>query len=55
MGNLLILAALAVIGWLVWRGLTSSGTGTEVTRRDAKTLERDPSTGIYRSRERDGS
>lgn len=55
MTQLLGLAALAVVVWLVWRGFTANRAVAEVPQRDAKTLERDPTTGIYKSRERDGS
>lgn len=56
MTQLAILGLMAIVGWLLWRNL-----GPAIGRRppdsmpkhNAKTLEPDPNTGVYRSVERD--
>lgn len=56
MSQMLILAVLAIVGYIVWRRFAPPPTGAStVEKRDAKTLERDPRTGVYRPSERDGS
>ena len=51
------LALAALVGWLLWRifgpALAHRRQPSVTPNRDARTLERDPDTGIYRARDRD--
>ena len=56
MSQLAILGLMAIVGWLLWRNLGPSigrRPPDSVPKRDAKTLEADPNTGVYRPVERD--
>lgn len=57
MSQLLILAVLAIIGYVVWRRFAPprGGDTKPVEKRDATTLERDPRTGVYHPSEHDRS
>jgi hypothetical protein len=57
MSQLAVLALAALVGWLLWRNfspaLANRRQPSVTPKRDATTLERDPSTGIYRASDRD--
>lgn len=57
MGQLAGLALLALVGWLVWKNVSPRIAGrrsaVENPKREAKTLEPDPRTGVYRPTEQD--
>ena len=57
MSQLAVLALAALVGWLLWRNfgptLSNRRRPAGSPKRDAKTLERDPDTGIYQPTDRD--
>jgi membrane protein implicated in regulation of membrane protease activity len=57
MSQFVVLAIVAVIALVLWRRFfpppDQSKEGNKPLRRDAKTLERDPSTGVYQQTERE--
>lgn len=58
MSNLIILGIAAIIVAILWRSFAPALTGRRRRDdrppiRDAKTLERDPDTGVYRQRDRE--